>query len=312
MGIRSLSPLLVTPIVAAARPNFMVLTPLCVLLGVAVAVLDAGSVDAADALLALLGGVLAHAAVNLLNEYDDFRSGLDAITVRTPFSGGSGALPAHPEAAPATLVAGVACVAGTFLVGVYFAWSRGLAIVPPGLLGLAIIVAYTPWITRHPLLCLLAPGLGFGPLMVMGTVFVLTGHYSTAAAWASLVPLFLVSELLLINQFPDIDADRKVGRHHLPIMIGRVRSSCIYVAFLLAAFAAIAAGPLQGLLPAWSLLGLAPLPGALYLARGVLRHAGDDRALVPYLGINVAVILGTTALYAVGILIGTQVSSRGA
>jgi 1,4-dihydroxy-2-naphthoate polyprenyltransferase len=291
-------------ILAAARPNFMVLTPICVLLGVAVAVLDAGSVDVTDALIALLGGVFAHAAVNLLNEYDDFRSGLDAITVRTPFSGGSGTLPARPEAASATLLAGALSVAGTFGVGVYFAWSRGAAIIPLGLLGLAIIVAYTPWITRHPLVCLLAPGLGFGPLMVMGTTFVLAGHYSMAAAWASLVPLFLVSELLLINQFPDIEADRKVGRHHLPIVIGRARSSYIYVVFLLAAFAAIAAGPLLGLLPAWSLLGLIPLPVALVLARSVLRHAGDDRALMPYLGVNVAVILSTTALYAVGILVG--------
>jgi 1,4-dihydroxy-2-naphthoate polyprenyltransferase len=293
-------------IAGAARPNFMVLTPICVLLGVAAAILDAGSIDVGDALLALLGGVLAHAAVNLLNEYDDFRSGLDAITVRTPFSGGSGTLPAHPEAATATLVAGVLSVAGTFLVGVYFAWTRGAAIIPLGLLGLAVIVAYTPWITRHPLICLLAPGLGFGPLMVMGTAFVLTGHYAAGAAWASLAPLLLVSELLLINQFPDIDADRTVGRHHLPIMIGRVRSSYIYVAFLLGAFAAIAAGPLLGLLPAWAWLGLAPLPAALFLARGVLRHAGDDKALVPYLGVNVAVILGTTALYGAGILIGAR------
>ena len=291
-------------VAGAARPNFMVLTPICVALGVAVAILDAGTVDIGDALVALLGGVLAHAAVNLLNEYDDFKSGLDAITVRTPFSGGSGTLPAHPEAAAATLAAGVASVIGTFLVGVYFAATRGAAIVPLGLAGLAIIVAYTPWITRRPLVCLLAPGLGFGPLMVMGTAFVLTGHYTASAAWASLAPLFLVSELLLINQFPDIDADRKVGRHHLPILIGRVRSSHIYVAFLLAAFASIAAGPALGLLPAWALLGLIPLPAALFLARGVLRHAGDDKALVPYLGINVAVILGTTALYAAGILVG--------
>lgn len=294
-----------SPVLAAARPNFMVLTPICVLLGVAAAVLDAGTVDTTDALVALLGGVLAHAAVNLLNEYDDFRSGLDAITVRTPFSGGSGALPAHPQAAPAALAAGLLSVAGTVAVGLYFAWTRGLAIVPLGLLGLAIIVAYTPWITRHPLICLLAPGLGFGPLMVMGTAFVLSGHYTATAAWASLAPLFLVSELLLINQFPDVEADRKVGRHHLPIMLGRVRSSWIYVAFLLAAFAAIALGPWLAQLPAWSLLGLVPLPVALFLARGVLRHAGDDQALVPYLGVNVAVILGTIALYATGILVGT-------
>ena len=293
-------------VAGAVRPNFMVLTPICVLLGVAVAIHDAGSIDVTDALLALLGAALAHAAVNLLNEYDDFRSGLDAITVRTPFSGGSGTLPAHPEAAPATLVAGVLSIAGTVLVGIYFAWERGIAIVPLGLLGLAIVVSYTPWITRQPLICLLAPGLGFGPLMVMGTAFVLTGHYTASAAWASLVPLFLVSELLLVNQFPDVEADRQVGRHHLPISIGRARSARIYAGFLLAAFASVALGAVAGLLPAWSLLGLGALPVALFLARGVVQNAENQPKLIPLLGINVGVILGTIALYAVGILIGSR------
>jgi 1,4-dihydroxy-2-naphthoate polyprenyltransferase len=291
-------------VAAAARPNFMVLTPACVLLGAAAAIHEAGRVEVADALLALLGAALAHAAVNLLNEYDDFRSGLDAITVRTPFSGGSGALPANPQAAPAALVAGVLCLAGTAAVGGYFAWARGAAIVPLGLLGLAIVVAYTPWITRRPLVCLLAPGLGFGPLMVMGTAFVLTGRYGAAAAWASLVPLFLVSELLLVNQFPDIEADRKVGRDHLPIRLGRRASARIYAALLLAAFAVPPAGVALGLLPGWSLLALTPLPLALFLARGVVRHAEDQARLVPLLGLNVALILGTITLYAAGILIG--------
>lgn len=296
----------VAQVAGAARPNFMVLTPVCVLLGGALAVHAGGGIDVGDALLALLGGVLAHAAVNLLNEYDDFRSGLDAITVRTPFSGGSGTLPAHPGAASATLATGVVAIAGTVLVGFYFAWNQGLAIVPLGLLGLVIIVAYTPWITRHPVICLLAPGLGFGPLMVLGTTFALTGRYPAGAALASLVPLFLVSGLLLVNQFPDVEADRQVGRHHLPIEIGRRACARIFVGFLLAAFAVVAAGALAGLLPAWSLLGLAPLPVALFLARGVLRHAEDSRALVPFLGINVAVILSTIALHAAGILIGAR------
>ena len=291
-------------VAGAARPNFMVLTPLCVLLGVAVAVLDVGRIDPVDALVALLGAVLAHAAVNLLNEYDDFRSGLDAITVRTPFSGGSGTLPAHPDAASATLTAGVLCVAGTVLVGFYFAWVQGLAIVPLGLLGLVIVVAYTPWITRHPLICLLAPGFGFGPLMVLGTAFALTGRFTPAGAWASLVPLFLVSELLLVNQFPDVEADRKVGRHHLPILAGRQVSARIYAVFLLGASVATLGGVAAGLLPAWSLLALLPLPAALYLARGVMQKANDLPGLIPLLGLNVAVILGTIALYAAGILIG--------
>lgn len=291
------------PVIGAVRPNFMVLTPLCVLLGVAVAITDAGAVDPGLALLALLGGLFAHAAVNLLNEYDDFRSGLDSITVRTPFSGGSGALPAHPEAAPVALAAGLATLAGTALVGLYFVYVRGWAIAPLGLLGLVIVVAYTPWVTRQPLLCLLAPGLGFGPLMVMGTAFVLTGRYSSTAAWASLAPLCLVSELLLINQFPDVEADRQVGRRHLPITLGRRACAKIYAALLLGAYVAIGASIVIGGLPATAALGLLPLPAALYLARGALQHAEDLPRLLPLLGLNVAVILGTILLYAVGLLI---------
>lgn len=291
------------PVVGAIRPNFMVLTPLCVLLGVAAAVVDGGAVDVGLALLALLGALLAHAAVNLLNEYDDFRSGLDSITVRTPFSGGSGALPAHPEAAPAALAAGIAALIGTALIGLYFIYLRGWAIAPLGILGLAIVVAYTPWVTRQPLLCLLAPGLGFGPLMVMGTAFVLTGAYTATAAWASLAPLFLVSELLLVNQFPDVDADRQVARRHLPITLGRKACAKIYAVMLLAAYASVAAAILLGGLPVTAALALLPLPVAADLARKVVAHADDLQGLMPLLGRNVALILGTILLYAVGLLI---------
>ncbi|MDD3762777.1 MAG: prenyltransferase [Nevskiales bacterium] len=292
-----------TRVLGSVRPNFMILSPLCVLLGIGVAVAQGVQIDTGLAVLAVIGGMLAHAAVNLLNEYDDFRSGLDSITVRTPFSGGSGTLPAHPDAAQATLFAGIACLVGTTLIGLYVVTVRGFGIVPLGLLGLVIVVAYTPWITRRPLLCLFAPGIGFGPLMVMGTAYVLTGSYSWSAVWASLVPLFLVSELLLVNQFPDVEADRQVGRHHLPISIGRKASARVFAAFVLAAFAVIGAGLAVGAFPPWAAIGLLPLPAALYLARNVVRQADNQPALVPLLGINVGVILGTILLLSVGLLI---------
>ena len=74
-----------------------------------------------------------------------------------------------------------------------------------GLAGLLLVFGYTIWFTRDPYLCLIAPGLGFGPFMVMGTHFVLTGNYAWTAFIASLIPFFLVSNLLLLNQFPDVD-----------------------------------------------------------------------------------------------------------
>lgn len=294
----------VAPILRAARPNFLTLTPLSVLIGIGAALHVGVEISAMDCVLVMVGALLAHASVNLLNEYHDFVSGLDAITQRTPFSGGSGSLPSHPEAAAATRLFGLLCLAMTGVIGLYFVYERGLALLPLGFTGLLLVVAYTPLVTRSPLLCLLAPGLGFGPLMVVGSAFALSGHYSWIAVAASLPPLFLVSGLLLLNQFPDVEADRQVGRRHLPIVLGRRRSAVLFAALVVAAFAAVLVSVLAGILPTLALLGLLPLPMALSLLRRVRRHADDIPALVPDLGLNVAMIHAVLLLLAVSLLFG--------
>jgi 1,4-dihydroxy-2-naphthoate octaprenyltransferase len=145
--------------------------------------------------------------------------------------------------------------------------------------------------------------LGFGLLMVMGTDFVLTGHYSWPAFFASLVPFFLVSDLLLLNQFSDVEADESVGRRHYPILIGRKASSLIYGAFLLGAYVAIIAGWALGYLPAWALLGLLTLVLAVPTAIGAYRYAEDLEKLAPYMGLNVLLTVVTPILVAVGLFI---------
>jgi 1,4-dihydroxy-2-naphthoate octaprenyltransferase len=139
--------------------------------------------------------------------------------------------------------------------------------------------------------------------MVMGTDFVLTGTFAWPAFVASLVPFFLVSNLLLLNQFPDVEADETVGRRHYPIVIGRKPSSLIYGAFLLCAYLSIVAGWAFDVLPAWALLGLGTLPIAVRAALGAYRYAEDLEKLVPYMGLNVLLTVVTPILTAVGIFI---------
>lgn len=292
------------PLLGTARVPFLILTPACVILGIGTAHWTAGSVSLLHALLALLGATTAHVSVNALNEYVDFRSELDFHTRRTPFSGGSGTLPDQPELARQALALGLTALTITGLIGLYFVWIGGWGLLPLGLLGLVTVVIYTPWLARVPFLCLIAPGLGFGPLMVMGTDFVLTGRYSWTAFVASLVPFFLVSDLLLLNQFPDAEPDRQVGRRHYPIIIGRRSSSIIYGGFLLLTYLSISAGVILGLLPVASLLGLATLVIAVPTARGAYLHADDLEKLVPYLGFNVILNIATPVLVALGLFIG--------
>ena len=171
-------------------------------------------------------------------------------------------------------------------------------------LGVVLIVAYTSWITRSPYACLVAPGLGFGPLMVVGTHVAVAGHYDTAAGIAALVPFFLVSALLLLNQFPDVEADREAGRRHLPIAWGRPRAARAFVTLYALAYLSLVAGVVAGALPWPCLLGLVTLTLAIPAARDVLRHPDDVKALLPAMGRNVMVNLATPAFVAVGLFVG--------
>lgn len=286
------------------RVPFLILTPACVLVGLGTALWMTGQVNMVHFVVVLIGALAAHISVNAFNEYFDFKSGLDFKTQRTPFSGGSGTLPEKPELARQALNTALIALAITALVGLYFLFVRGLGILPLGLLGMLTIIVYTPWLAHSTTLCLIAPGLGFGVLMVMGTHFALTGEYSWTAFVASLTPFFLVNNLLLLNQFPDVEADQSIQRKNVPIVLGRKSASWVYGAFLLMAYLAIVAGVCLNYLPLVSLLGLGTLVIAIPAFRGALQYADDTARLVPSMGLNVIINILTPVLLAIGLFIG--------
>ncbi|MEJ2448959.1 MAG: prenyltransferase, partial [Anaerolineales bacterium] len=216
---------------------------------------------------------------------------------------GSGRLQQSPEMARPTLIMAwgfLFLIAG---IGLYFAVAVGPEILPLGLLGLLIIYFYTTWVTRFTFLCLISPGLGFGTLMVMVTQFALTVSYSWTAFGASLIPFFLVSNLMLLNQFPDVEADRRIGRQHYPIQIGRTQSSRIYLAFLVLPFVVILIGSTSGIFPLTGLIGLLGILLVVPIFKGILSHAEDIENLVPVMGQNVLLNLAAPVLLSVGFFI---------
>ena len=285
------------------RVPFLILTPACVALGLGSAYRSQGSIDPVHAALVLVGAIAAHISVNAFNEYFDFKSGLDFRTRRTPFSGGSGSLPAAPHMARRTLHTAVAAFCMAAAIGIYFSIVSSPVLIPIGVVGLFLLVFYTSWVAHHALLCLIAPGLGFGPCMVMGTHVALTGGFSWTAFIVSLVPFFLVSNLLLLNQFPDVEADRSIGRRHYPIVIGRHASSWLYAGFLLLAYMSLITGAALALLPKWCLIGLATAALAVPACLIAIRHPDNIEKLLPAMTMNVAVNVATPALVAVGFFI---------
>ena len=248
-----------------------------------------------------LGAVLAHAAVNLLNEFQDNQSGLDFITVKTPFSGGSGALQLNPQAAESVWNSFKVIVMALILLGLLFVYLKGWQILPIGIVGLAVIALYTSKITKSPLMCLIAPGLAFGPLMVMGSYFVLTGEISFLVLSLSMVPFFLVNNLLLLNQVPDLQADKKVGRNNILMKFGVARSMYIFSVFVALALAIFLVSIRYFDLPNITLLGLIGFALAVPMILIVLKDHDNLEKLMPALGMNVIINISIPALIALGL-----------
>ncbi len=235
---------------------------------------------------------------------NDFQSGLDAKTKRTPFSSSSDALIENPEAAGAVRYGAVGSLLAVITIGTYFIVSQGWLIVPLGIIGVLLILGYTRGLSEHPVWCLMAPGIGFGPLMVVGTHVVLAGEYSVQAGIASLIPFFLVNNLLLLNQYPDIAADRRVGREHFPIVYGERKGILLYGNTLMAVCGVIVLGILSGILPELSIVCMFPVGIAVMIFFGIARHGTSLSRLLPYLGMNFGVTIVTSVFLGISIIYG--------
>ena len=284
------------------RIPFLLLTPVCVFLGVSIVIASQAEINLSLLGFALLGALLSHISVNTLNEYFDFKSGLDLKTNKTKFSGGSGALPENPESVTSVFVVSVMSLLVTLMIGFYFIWLYGLAIVPIGVLGLLLIITYTQWINRYPLLCLIAPGVGFGFLMVVGTQYVLMGEYTPLSWLVASVPFFLVNNLLLLNQYPDIQADASVGRNHFPIAYGIKNSNRVYALFLFATIIVITVASMMDYLPQLSLIALLPIPLGFFALYGATKHGAMLGDYPQYLASNVAVTMLTPLMLSFSIM----------
>jgi len=275
-------------IITSMRVPFLVLTPACVLLAGALANYQGLDFSYVNWLIVLVGALAAHIAVNLINEYQDFESGLDLKTKQTPFSGGSGLLPENPHLANNVWKAFIVSMIVIVGIGVYFFAVFGWQIIPLGLLGLVVIVTYTKFINKSAILCLVAPGFGFGSLMVVGSYFCLTGQFSHQMWMLSFIPFFLVNNLLLLNQYPDIEADKTVERNHFPIRFGIKASNIAFIIFAVSAQILLIYMIKVGVLPTMSLLALIPMALSFISIAGMLKLGGDIATEPKFLAANVA------------------------
>ncbi len=284
------------------RPQFLILSPILVILGMGMALYN-GTFNVLYFVLSLVGLLFLHISVNTLNDYSDYKTGIDLKTRLTPFSGGSGFLPTGKLSASSVLVLGLVSFFLAVPIGIYLLVVRGLYLLPIFIIGAVFVLAYTGIIARLGFgLSEITAGLGLGTLPVLGTFLIIHGHFNWQALYASVPSGFLVFNLLLLNEIPDVEADKVGNRRTLPIVVGTKKAAVVYSVFIVMVYIWIIVGVITKLMPSWTLLAILTLPFGLKAIKGALTF-NEFEELIPAQGANIIVVLLTQLLLGVGYIL---------
>jgi 1,4-dihydroxy-2-naphthoate octaprenyltransferase len=293
-----------------SRAPFLSAIIMPVIVATALAWRDTGSVKWLSFALVMASLVAAHAGANLLNDYFDWRLGADRINPnRNRLSGGSPHI-AEGRAEPSLFLrSGIASFIAAAAAGVALLLTCGRPLLPLLLIGLAgfaagvlytappFKLAYRGWGEA----CIFA---AFGVLPAAGVYYLQAGTVTAAAVGASLPLAFLVTGIILVNEFPDCESDREAGKRQLVARMGTGRARYLYLAAAAAAFASVVWTAACSGFGGWTALALLALPLSLAAAIILFRNHSEPAALLPAQSLTVAAHAAAGLLLTVGLLLG--------
>ena len=283
------------------RVRFLLASVIAVLVGLALNWSQNGTIAYFDAILTFAGVLALHASVDLLNDYWDFKRGIDTKTTRTKMSGGTGVLPEGLLKPSSVYRAGVIFLIIGSLIGSYFVITYGILIAI--ILGFAILSIYF-YSTK-----IVDSGLGEffvgvkGSMIVIGTFFIQSGEISLESILAGVVVGTLSSLVLFIASFPDHDADKSKGRKTLVIVVGKEKAKKIFWFFPLLAYSIILIGVSVNLFPLLSLICLLSFPLMIKSGLGLQKNYDSINDLVPFMSSTLKFSRITGILFVISFLI---------
>ncbi|CAI9831354.1 MAG: prenyltransferase [Nitrosopumilus sp.] len=265
------------------RARFLLASVVSVSAGLSVAWAHTGTLDPWVAAVTL-GGVLAlHASVDLLNDYWDYRRGIDTPGTSTGVSGGTGVLPGGLLDPASVYRAGIAMLVLGAAAGAYLAVLGGPLVALLLAFAVVSVLLYSTSIACRGLGELFVGAKG--ALIVAGTSLLQAGEVLPGSVFAGIAAGSLSALVLYAASMPDSATDAPRGRRTLAVIAGPSRSR-LFWAFPAAYCAAVCAGVLYGPLPWISLAALLPLPLAARAAAGLAGSSG--RGCVPHVRTTIA------------------------
>lgn len=291
---------------AATRPAFLTVTLLAVLLGLASSFFSGVPLDGLKASLTLIFALVAHAGVNVINDYHDHVNGADAANTERqfPFTGGSRFIQNQVLSPKQTAILGYGLLASVVPAGLWLTWHSGTGLIAIGLAGLVVGWAYSA-----PPLKLMSRGLGEVAivagwlLVVVGADYVQRDGFSALPVLIGLPYAVLVACILFINQFPDRNGDAAVGKRTLVVRLGTDSAPWAYLALVLFANLWVLLLVGRSTLPVFAALSVFALPVSMQAARQLLRLANQPAALRPAITQTIAACHLHGALMIIGLLL---------
>ena len=242
----------------AIRVKFLLASVIAVSLGLSLAWHSGHPIDILHALLTFAGVISLHASVDLLNDYWDFKRGIDTKTKRTKMSGGTGVLPEGLLTPKSVYIVGIAFLILGAIIGIYFVIIFGITI---GLiLGFAIlsVIFYSTKIVNWGLAEVFVTIKG--TLIIIGTYYIQSQSNDDFTILAGIVVGVLSSLVLFVTSIPDHDVDKEKGRRTLIIIFGKANAVKTFLIFPILAYGIIIYGVVSGLFPIYSLIVLLAKP----------------------------------------------------
>ena len=242
----------------AIRVKFLLASVIAVSLGLSLAWHSGHPIDILHALLTFAGVISLHASVDLLNDYWDFKRGIDTKTKRTKMSGGTGVLPEGLLTPKSVYIVGIAFLILGAIIGIYFVIIFGITI---GLiLGFAIlsVIFYSTKIVNWGLAEVFVTIKG--TLIIIGTYYIQSQSIDDFTILAGIVVGVLSSLVLFVTSIPDHDVDKEKGRRTLIIIFGKANAVKTFLIFPVLAYGIIIYGVVSGLFPIYSLIVLLAKP----------------------------------------------------
>ena len=283
------------------RIRFLLASVIAVSIGLAISWWHISHIDILHAIMTMGGVIALHASVDLLNDYWDYKRGIDTQTQRTKMSGGTGVLPEGLLQPNQVYRAGIAFLIIGALIGSYFVIVDGIII--GVLLASAVLSIYfystkiVDWGLAEIFVAIK------GTVIVLGTYFIQTSDITTASIMGGIFVGVLSSLVLFITSFPDYAADKSKGRKTLVIFLGKQKASLAFWIFPIVAYSVLFSGIIFGVFPIYSIISIAAIP--LIIKSGlILRQNFDNiQGLVPAMASAISFSRITGALFVIGFIL---------